>query len=183
MNREKKILAFGASSSKHSINATFAAFTAHQLKQVEVTLANLYEIDLPVYSIDREKTSGIPEAATQFSRLIQATDGVVVSLAEHNGLFTAAFKNLWDWMSRGEAPMIWQGKPLFVLSTSPGKRPNKYVLKVAHDIFPAFEGNITATFYLPEFYRNFSEGNILDGELNQEFHTQLALFQTHLDTL
>ena len=54
---------------------------------------------MPIYSDDRKRLDGIPEKAYEFKNLIKDSDGIVISLAEHNGSYTAAFKNIYDWIS------------------------------------------------------------------------------------
>ena len=96
----KKILAFGASNSSTSINKALAVYTANQLDNVDVIVADLNDYASPLYSMDLERENGVHENAMRFYELIQASDAIVVSLAEYNGLHTSAFKNLWDWLSR-----------------------------------------------------------------------------------
>ena len=48
----KKIVAFGASSSKKSINKDFATFVASQVKDVDVLVLDLNDFEMPIYSID-----------------------------------------------------------------------------------------------------------------------------------
>ncbi|MEM1408526.1 MAG: NAD(P)H-dependent oxidoreductase [Bacteroidota bacterium] len=183
---QKKILVFGASNSKSSINSLFAQFAASRLKKVDVTVIKLHDFELPLYSVDLEKESGIPENAQRFFSLIKASDGIVASFAEYNGLYTSAFKNLWDWMSR--IPMekrynIWDDKPLFLLSASPSPRPMNNVTRVSKELFPAFGATIVASFYLNSFPKNFSDNQITDPSLDEDFSKQLELFQNHLNNL
>ncbi len=123
----KKILAFGASNSKNSINKKFATFAANQIADAEITLLDLNDFEMPIYSIDREQEGGVPNLAKQFKSHIQNADGIIVSLAEHNGSFTTAYKNIYDWMSRLEGS-VWEQQTMFLLSTSPGGRGGKTVL-------------------------------------------------------
>ena len=127
----KKIIAFGASNSKHSINKTLANYTANQIVNAEVKLLDLNDFEMPIFSIDRENENGIHELALQFKQEIIQADGIVISFAEHNGAYSAAFKNIYDWVSRIEGN-IWESKPLFLLTTSPGGRGGKSVLELAH---------------------------------------------------
>ena len=62
----KKILAFGASNSKQSINRIFANYAAHQVSEAEVNLLDLNDFEMPIYGIDRERESGIPALAHDF---------------------------------------------------------------------------------------------------------------------
>ncbi len=57
---------------------------------------------MPIYSEDRENDGGIPDQAQRFLKIIQDADGIILSLAEHNGSYTSAFKNILDWTSRQE---------------------------------------------------------------------------------
>jgi len=176
----KKILAFGGSNSQHSINKQLAVFAANQLENVEVVVADLNDYALPLYSIDLEKTSGIHENATRFYELIQAQDAIIVSVAEYNGLHTSAFKNLWDWLSRipMAKPMnIWGGKPMFLLSASPSRRPTNNVTKVSLELFPHFGANIISDFYLPSFNHFFKGGTIIDLGYKEKFNKKLETFQ------
>ncbi len=58
---------------------------------------------MPPYSTDREK-EGIPEKAHAFKAALNRADGIIISFAEHNGAYTTAFKNVFDWISRLENP-------------------------------------------------------------------------------
>ena len=155
---KKKVLAFGASNSRNSINKKFAAFAGRSLEDVELSVVDLNDFELPLYSIDLERETGVHDNAIQFFNAIKQRDAVILSLAEYNGLHTAAFKNLWDWMSRipMDKPMrIWGGKPMFLLSTSPSKRPMSNVLRVSKELFPHFGAKIIADFHSTlDFFKN-----------------------------
>ena len=172
----KKILAFGASNSRNSINKKLATFAANQIEDADITLLDLNDFEMPIYSIDREKSMGIPELAVRFKEYIRESDGLVISFAEHNGAYTTAFKNILDWISRLEGG-IWENKPMFLLSTSPGGRGGKSVLTLAANSFKFQGSHSVTTFSLPSFHKNFSEETgILDEELAQEFTKQLDEF-------
>ena len=109
----KKIIAFAGSNSKTSINKQLAVFVANQINNVEVKVLDLNDFELPLYGIDKESENGIPENAHLFLNHIQSSDGIVLSLAEHNGSYSVAFKNLLDWMSRINGK-LWSNKPMFL---------------------------------------------------------------------
>jgi len=67
---------------------------------------------MPIYSEDYERLSGIPKEAYDFKEIIKEADGIIISFAEHNGAYTAAFKNVFDWISRIEK-VVWYNKPMF----------------------------------------------------------------------
>ena len=87
-----KVLAFGASNSRESINGTLAAYAAGLVDDATVELLDIHDYELPIYSIDREKEMGQPALALEFFEKIGGSDAIIVSYAEHNGSYTAAFK-------------------------------------------------------------------------------------------
>ena len=177
----KKIIAFGASNSTNSINRQFAKWTAEQLVEVEVNLLDLNEFEMPIFSPERQKEQGIHEHAVTFKNLIKEADGIIISFAEYNGSFSAAFKNIFDWMSRIERP-IWADKPMFLMGTSPGGRGARMVLETAVKTFPHQGAQVVASFSLPSFHQNFNdEAGIKDDELRSTFFDQLDLFQESLN--
>lgn len=172
----KKILALGGSNSKKSINKALATFVANQVNDVEVVVADLNDYDLPLYGPDLEAEIGIPEAVKQLDALIESVDGLVVSLAEYNGSYSTAFKNAFDWLSRINQK-VWKGKPMLLMSTSPGGRGGAGVLGAAGMAFPHLGGNIIAQFSLPSYYDNFSEEGIKDETMKADLDAKVKLFQ------
>jgi len=176
----KKIIAFGASTSSKSINQQLAKYASSRLSNVEVDFLNLNDFEMPIFNVDREKNSGVPKEAQDFKKYVREADGILVSLAEHNGSYSAAFKNIFDWASRVEKDM-WQNKAMFLLATSPGKRGGQSVLAHAVKDFPFRGGQVIASFSLPSFGENFSlEDGITEDGLKTEFEKQLASFQESL---
>ncbi|MDG1329789.1 MAG: NAD(P)H-dependent oxidoreductase [Flavobacteriaceae bacterium] len=160
----KKIIALGASNSKNSINKTLAIYAAKQIENTEILVIDLNDFDIPLYGIDIETADGIPSEVIRLSELFKQADGFVVSLAEHNGSYTAAFKNVFDWLSRINSK-VWNNKPMLLMATSPGARGGKEVLQSAKDRFPRMGANLIADFSLPSFHDNFSGNDILNKEL------------------
>lgn len=171
-----KILAFGASNSKASINKRLATYAASQISGADVTIIDLNDFVMPLFSVDLEKKDGCPQKAYAFKKHLQDTDKVIISFAEHNGSYSVAFKNVMDWISRVEGD-TWESKIFFLLSTSPGGRGGKTVLQSAVNTFGHMGAQVVAQFSLPFFNKNFMEAEgILDEELRQEFDKQLDLF-------
>ncbi|MEM5538309.1 NAD(P)H-dependent oxidoreductase [Olleya sp. AS48] len=160
----KNIIAFGASNSKTSINKQLATYASSLLKNTEVEVLDLNDFDVPTYSVDLEGKSGIPDNAQQLLNKIIASDGLIISLAEHNGAYTAIFKSLFDWMSRIDVKLFKQ-KPMLLMSTSPGARGGQSVFEIAENRFPIHDANIVAKFSLPSFNDNFKEDKIVDADL------------------
>ena len=165
----KKIVAFGASNSRHSINKQLATWVGHQVKDAEVILVDLNDYEMPIYGIDRENESGIPELAVQFKELINNCDGIVISFAEHNGSYSTAWKNILDWCSRFEMK-VFQGKPCIVLATSPGEHGGASVFGAAVSSMPYFDAEVKGSMSLPSFYDNFdmAAGKITNAEWQEK---------------
>lgn len=170
-----KLLAFGASTSSSSINRQLANFAAGTVPGAEVTDLDLRQFSLPIYSSDEEEANGIPTDAHSFKELINSHDGIVISLAEHNGSYTAAFKNLYDWVSRIDAK-VWSDKPMLLMASSPGGRGGATVLEAARATFPRMGADLRATFSLPSFYENFSAEGISDEALGRELDKAIQAF-------
>ena len=164
----KKIIAFGGSSSKNSINKQLATYTANLFQNAVVEILDLNDYEMPVFSVDKEKEQGIHSLAQDFYTKIGSADLIVLSLAEHNGAYTAAFKNLLDWTSRINAKTF-QQKPMLLMASSPGIRGGSNVLDIASKRFPFQGAEVIGTFSLPAFYENFDVNNgIIDPELKNQ---------------
>ena len=165
----KKIIAFAGSTSKNSINKQLVTYTTSLFEESESEVLDLNNYEMPIYSADRENENGIPQLAIDFYEKLGSADLIIVSLAEHNGAYSAAFKNIFDWVSRYNNKLF-QQKPLVLMATSPGPRGGLGVLELAKDRFPRHEANLQATFSLPSFNENFNTEN---GITNEVLKTQL----------
>ncbi len=150
----KRVIAFAASSSSRSINKQLVTWASGLLDDAEVEILDLNDYQLPLFSVDREDELGQPEPAQAFLGKIAASDGIIVSFAEHNGAYSAAYKNLYDWVSRIQ-PKVYRDKPMVLLSTSPGGRGAKSVMELAQRQIPRFGGDIRASVSVPSFGDNF----------------------------
>ena len=150
-----KLLVIGGSNSKNSINRQLAQFAASLFEQAIIQVVDISQIDLPLFSVDKESENGIPDAAQTFANAIDHSDFIVLSLAENNGSYNVGFKNLMDWTSRIKNRKTWGDKPMLLLSTSPGKLGGANVLASAKNYFPYMGADIKAAFSLPSFYQNF----------------------------
>lgn len=150
----KKIVVFGASSSRFSINKRLASYAAALMENARTEILDLNDYELPLFSVDREKELGHPEPAKAFFAKIRECDGLIISFAEHNGSYTAAYKNLYDWCSRID-PKVYRDKPMLLLSTSPGHRGGSSVLETATQQIPRFGGIVVEALSLPDFEQNF----------------------------
>ncbi|MBX2870064.1 MAG: NAD(P)H-dependent oxidoreductase [Acidiferrobacterales bacterium] len=165
----KKVVAFGASTSRQSINKALAAYAASLLPEVEVEVLDLNDFELPLFSADKEEEIGQPRAAKDFLSKLASADGLVISFAEHNGSYAAAYKNLFDWCSRIDKA-VFQNKPAIYLSTSPGQGGAKSVLALAIQSAGFFGAEVKSSLSVPKFYEAFDResGSLLNKELNAE---------------
>ena len=172
----KKIIAFAGSNSKNSINKQLVTYVGNKINTMETQILDLNDFELPLYGIDFETAHGIPDNAQKFLDLIKSSDGIVLSLAEHNGNYSTAFKNIYDWMSRIDGK-LWSNKPMLLMATSPGGRGGATVLEIAKNTFPRMGANIVADFSLPSFQNNFSEKELLDADLNDKLNNEIKKFE------
>ena len=153
-----KLLAFAASSSRKSINDQLVRCAASLIEGAETEFLDINDYEMPLFSVDREQELGIPDLAQRFYNKIGQADALLISFAEHNGSFTAAYKNLYDWTSRINSK-VFQEKPIVMLSTSPGGRGGAGVLAVAENSAGHFGGRVKASLSIPDFFKNFDVDN------------------------
>lgn len=171
----KKILAFAGSNSKTSINKQLATYTASKVTDVTYDVADLNDFLLPIFSLEIE-AEGFPKAAQDFNELLGNYDGFVVSLAEHNGSYSAVFKNIFDWVSRIDRK-VFKDKPVLLMAASPGGRGGASVLETAANTFPHLGGNVVSKFSLPNFYDNYKDDKINGIELNELLNEAIKKFE------
>ena len=154
-----KILSFAASNSRQSINKQLVTHASDVLAErigpeAEIEILDLNDYEMPIYSIDRENETGIPAEAHRFVNQVRDADVILISLAEHNGSYTAAYKNLYDWASRIDM-RVYDNKKMILLATSPGPGGGRNVLRTALEALPHFGADIRGSFSLAQFFDNF----------------------------
>ena len=153
-----KILAFAASNHPQSINQQLALSVAKLLPQAQISSLELDDFDLPIYSERREDELGTPPQVQDFLQRISEADGLIISFAEHNGTFTAAFKNLYDWASRTQR-RIFQFKPALFLAAAPGAGGAKSVLKAAVESAPYMGASLAGAVSVAHFDKVFDQAH------------------------
>ncbi|GAB5536263.1 MAG: NAD(P)H-dependent oxidoreductase [Rubricoccaceae bacterium] len=176
------ILAFAASSSTTSINKALIGYGKHLLEgglvaNAAVEVIDLNDYEMPIYSIDQEKADGIHPLARDFYDRIGRADALLISFAEHNGFYTAAYKNIFDWASRIDK-RVYQGKPTVMLSTSTGPRGGSNVLATAVASARFYGNDVKASLSIPSFRQNFDveSRSLSDPTLDAQFRATLAAF-------
>lgn len=178
-----KVLAFAATTSRQSVNRQLIGYAIQLLEDgpsdVEVELIDLNDYEMPIYSIDRQAEHGIPAEAHDFFARIGAADALLISYAEHNGFYTAAYKNIFDWASRIDM-RVFQDKPTVMLATSPGRNGGGNVLRTAVASAPFFGNEVLASLAVPSFNHTFDSatGRLIDPELDEQFRSTIATLTT-----
>ncbi|MDW6001497.1 NADPH-dependent FMN reductase [Vibrio mangrovi] len=170
-----KIIAFGASTSSTSINKALATYAANLADNVEVQILDINDYTVPIFSEDLEKDIGHAEGAKAFLDDLAQADAYVISYAEHNGHYPAAYKNLFDWVSRIDRD-IFKSKPAVYLATSPGAGGAQSVLAAATASAGFFGGNVKASISVPSFYDNFDmeTGKVTNATIATEIQEAVA---------
>jgi len=185
-----KILAFAATSSTRSINKQLVRYAVSQIEaaepdEIETEILDLNDYELPLFSEDREAELGQPALAKAFLEKIGHSDALIISFAEHNGSYTVAYKNIFDWASRIN-PKVFQNKPMVLLATSPGPGGASSVLATAVASAPFFDGEVKASLSVPVFYDNFDikQGRITNDEINEQLLSAVSsLFASTTSTI
>jgi chromate reductase len=171
-----KVLAFAASNSENSINKQLATYAANLIEGANIEVLDINDYEMPIFSGRRETQLGQPQQAKDFFQKVGEADAVIISYAEHNGSYTAAFKNLFDWTSRIDMK-VYQNKAMLMLATSPGPGGASSVLAAASGSAPYFAGDVKATLSIPSFFDNFDVeiGKLKNIELNEKLQQAVAL--------
>ena len=180
-----KLLAFAASNSRESINRQLVDYAVGLLADgqiegvpagaLEISSLDLNDFEMPIYSIDRQNADGIPQPAHEFYNLLGEADALLISFAEHNGSYTVAYKNVFDWASRIDM-RVYHDKPIVMLSTSPGGGGGGFVLRTAGHLAGYFGNEMLASLAVPRFGENFDTeaGRLTDPDLDVQLREALA---------
>ena len=169
------ILAIPATNSRNGINRQLLTHVAQIIEndhQAQVELVEVNDYEMPIYSPEREQADGVPTEAHQLIDRIRTADGIVISFAEHNGSYSAAWKNLNDWMSRVDQN-VFQRKPTAVLAATPGPRAGAGVLAGASAYLPHAGADLVGSLGIGRFGETFdtSTGTIIDPDINAQLRT------------
>lgn len=174
-----KIIGVAASTSSTSINKKLVIaavdLITRQRPDVTAEVIDLRDYAMPLYSEDEEREHGVPESALRLLGRISAADALIISFAEHNGSYTAAYKNAFDWMSR-VSKRVYDGKRVLALSTSPGPGGASSVLKSFVISAPHFGAVVVGDLSVPRFQTAYDvEAGALTGEWQEKLGRLVAL--------
>lgn len=167
-----KIVTLAATNHRNSINQLLVRQVASHLDSESQTDLDLNDYQLPIYSQDLEEEIGIPEAAHQLLEHLATADLLMISFAEHNGSYTAVYKNAFDWMSRIRQK-VYDGINVATLSASPGPGGASNVLAQANQSMPFFGAELVYTRSVANFGEHVSNGLLADN-LTKEVAKELA---------
>ena len=136
-----KILVLAGSTREGSTNKLLARSATEALGNagLEAIMADLRDYPMPLYDGDLEAASGLPPAAKTLKDLAKESEGFAIASPEYNGSYSAVLKNAIDWISRAEegerSAAVFTGKPVALLSASPGPGGGGRVLKEMRHLF------------------------------------------------
>jgi NAD(P)H-dependent FMN reductase len=173
----KKILAFAGSNSSRSINHQLVTYAADQIENHHVQVIKLSDYTLPLFSIDIENEKGFSNELKALHELIKESDGIIMSVNEHNSGVSAFFKNTTDWLSRFDRKFL-EEKKILLMSCSTGGRGAISALDFAKKTLPRFGAEIIETFSFPNFNDNFSreENTITNNVLKESLNSSIQHF-------
>ena len=177
-----KVLAFAATNSRKSINQQLVNYATSLIdaNEHDIEILDLNDYEMPLYSEDREAELGQPELARAFIDKIAGSDAIVISFAEHNGSYSVAYKNIFDWASRINMK-VFQGKQMVMLATSPGPGGASNVLKSAVESSVYFDGKVVGKLSVPSFYDNFDGSTVTLSD--ETLRTELGTIMGQLTAL
>lgn len=160
------VISFGASSSKNSINKKLVSYVKEYFPNANYKILDLNDYEPPLFCVDRETEEGYPKVIYDFLNKIEMADLLIISFAEHNGSYTAAYKSLFDWSTRINRG-LYKDKKIILLSTSPGRNGANRVMALALEDIKRFGGQIVGYLSIPSFNHNFdtSTGKLTNPEL------------------
>ncbi|AUW60123.1 NADPH-dependent FMN reductase [Sphingobium sp. SCG-1] len=133
--------------------------------------------DLPLYNGD-EDGEHAPESVAALKAAIADAEGVVVASPEYNYGISGVLKNAIDWASRPAYASVLKGKPVLIISSSPGLTGGVRAQAQARQTFAATLSRVIAhpEVVITEVYQKVVEGALVD-------ETALAFTTAALDAL
>jgi len=172
-------LAFAGSNSSRSINFALVKYTVSLIEQHEVQLLNMANMPFPLYSEDYEREKGFSNSLVELRDDIRVSDGLILSVNEHNSNPSAYTKNLLDWLSRLDRKFL-ENTKVFLMAASGGKRGASGSLGIIDALLPRFGAEVVATFSLPLYHENFDPGKgIINAELAAKHREALDRFLSY----
>lgn len=176
------IIALSGSNSKVSINSALLDYIVGTIHTVPATRMSLLDFDVPMYNLDVEQERGTPVDIQIIKNKIAEATGIIIGVNEHNGMISAFFKNIVDWLSRADRNFL-ANKYILVISASPGARGAASALEYIKNTIPRFGGTVSESFSFPSFQENFDidKGTITNAGMEIGITQVVASFLQQLD--
>jgi len=166
-----KILMFAGSNHDKSINHLLIELIAGLLSYQDHTVIRLTDLSFPVYSI-QEEAQGIPDDARALQQLIDDHNVLIISVPEHNGSYTAYFKNILDWLSRIDRHYkVLTGKKVILFNASPGEGGDN-ALRHTRDVLLRMGASVVASLSVKQFYKVVQSDN-RHPQLNDDLRNEI----------
>ncbi len=186
-----KILAFSGSNRQGSLNQQLVSIAARgaQAAGAEVTVINLADFPMPIFSKDIEKEQGMPEHAARFKQLLLDNDGLLIASPEYNSSYSALLKNAIDWASRAnsadEVPLsAFKGKYAVIMAASVNSRGGVLGLLNLRTLLANMGVNVCPNqFSVANAYKAFDQGRLADEIQHHQVRDLGANLETLLDKI
>lgn len=137
----------------------------------EIELAEIR--NLPLFNADME--TNLPEEVITLKAKIKSADAILFVTPEYNYSIPGALKNAIDWGSRPYTDNSWEGKPVAVMSASPGLLGGsraQYHLRqcfVFLNMFPLNRPEVI----IPNVQEKVADGKVVDDHTKEKIAEQL----------
>jgi NAD(P)H-dependent FMN reductase len=179
-----KLLGIAGSLRAKSFNRMLLAYAAKTAP--EGTTIEVFDLKpIPFFDQDVE-AQGYPDAVAKLQAAVGAADGVLIATPEYNSGIPGVLKNALDWMSRPPGKSNCAGKPVTVMSTSPGASGG---IRAQVSILPVLTGMgmlplVGAATAVPNAGASFDvDGNLTDERAKTTLAGQIKAFAAWIERL
>jgi len=157
---------------------SFSLKVANALAKLAPASLKLEVITLAGISFFNQDLEGAPPADwLSFREKLQKSDGVIFVTPEYNRAIPGVLKNAIDVASRPYGKSSFNGKPVGIISNSPGPLGGVSAAKTLQNILPGIAGPIMQQ---PEIYLN-AVGDAFDAEGNLAKDSLKTVLQAYID--
>ena len=115
----KTIIAIPGSLRRDSINLELLKFINEKSQNlINISITPQTDLDLPIFNQDNVIQSDLNLKLIEYKKLLNNSDGILISSPEYNGSISGALKNFIDWLSRDYNPFFGKKIGLMTVSTS-----------------------------------------------------------------
>lgn len=157
------LLGFSGSLRRESANTAILRTLAEMVAdKADLKIRSL--ADLPLYNGD-EDGEHAPKAVKALKAAILAADGIVIASPEYNYGTSGVLKNAIDWASRPAYASVLKGKPVLVMTSSPGLLGGVRAQIQVREMMAATLSRVVsrAEIVIPGVYQKIVDGRLVDG--------------------